>query len=134
MKNARTGTRKADYLHGGVKLGRRTQCGASGAAEGEEALIDKETAITHLQIINTWAGFALEKDMNFFTKKTFQDIEEWTMDAVKLLREQPEVIRCKDCKCMPTSPHEPSCWKNRRRGDDGNWFCADGIRKDEVQR
>lgn len=44
------------------------------------------------------------------------------------LEKQPEIIQCGDCQCMSTSPYKPSCWKNRRRGDDGNWFCADGER------
>ena len=55
---------------------------------GKDITPDKETAITHLQIISTWAGFALEKDMNFFTKKHLQDIEAWTKDAAELLKEQ----------------------------------------------
>ena len=49
--------------------------------------------------------------------------------AVEILN-QPEIVRCKDCKYFPSAPqYEPSCWKHRRRGDDPDWFCADGERR-----
>jgi len=51
------------------------------------------------------------------------------LKAMEALR-QPEIVRCKDCKYFPSDPqHEPSCWKNRRRGDDPDWFCADGEKR-----
>lgn len=41
-----------------------------------------------------------------------------------------ELVRCKDCKYFPSAPqYEPSCWKNRRHGDDQDWFCADGEKR-----
>ena len=49
---------------------------------------DRENVVTHLQIIHTWAGFALERDLQFFTKKHLEDIEQWTADALALLKEQ----------------------------------------------
>lgn len=53
---------------------------------------DKEKVITDLQIIHTWAEFALEKDLNFFEKPHIQDIKDWTEDAIVLIKEQEDTI------------------------------------------
>ena len=50
--------------------------------------MDRETVISHLQIIHTWASFALERDLQFFTPKHLEDITQWVDDALKLLKEQ----------------------------------------------
>lgn len=50
--------------------------------------MDRETVITHLQIIHTWAEFARERDLNFFTAKHLEDIAQWADDAMNLLKEQ----------------------------------------------
>lgn len=87
--------------------------------------MDRETVITHLQIIHTWAEFARERDLQFFTEKHLENIAQWADDAIGLLKEQrekmehlnnitleyekevfrlqtllkeQEVVRCKDCK------------------------------------
>ena len=46
-------------------------------------------------------------------------------DALALLKEQPQIVRCKDCK-----------WNNGYTGCDkyllphgGDWFCADGEKR-----
>ena len=52
---------------------------------------DRETVITHLQIIHTWAEFARERDLQFFTAKHLEDIAKWSDDAIELLKEQEEV-------------------------------------------
>ena len=49
---------------------------------------DRETVITHLQIIHTWAEFARERDLQFFTAKHLEDIAQWSDDAIALLKEQ----------------------------------------------
>lgn len=49
---------------------------------------DKETVVTHLQIIHTWAEFARERDLQFFTAKHLEDIAQWTKDTLELLKEQ----------------------------------------------
>ena len=54
---------------------------------------DRETVITHLQIIQTWAEFARERDLQFFTPKHLKDIAEWTDDTLELLKEQEDKIR-----------------------------------------
>lgn len=53
--------------------------------------MDRETVITHLQIIHTWAEFARERDLNFFTAKHLEDIAQWADDALNLLKEQEAV-------------------------------------------
>ena len=87
---------------------------------------DRESVITHLQIIHTWAAFARERDLQFFTAKHLEDIAQWSDDAIELLKEQgaqkflvdengkitplpivipncplkeqEKIVRCKDCK------------------------------------
>ena len=54
--------------------------------------MDRNDVISHLQIMHTWASFAREKDQNFFNDGHFRSIEEWTEDAIALLKEQEAVI------------------------------------------
>ena len=49
---------------------------------------DRESVITHLQIMHTWASFAREHDLQFFTAKHLEDIAQWSDDALALLKEQ----------------------------------------------
>lgn len=71
-------------------------------------------------------------------------------DALALLKEQPEIVRCKDCKHRPKEPNlktyesgfdiefpEGSKCPCQCSGDEyyswypeDDWFCADGERKD----
>ena len=51
---------------------------------------DRESVITHLQIIHTWAEFARERDLQFFTAKHLEDIAQWTDDAITLLKKQEQ--------------------------------------------
>lgn len=53
--------------------------------------MDIENVITHLQIIHTWAEFARERDLQFFTPKHLEDIAQWSDDAISLLKEQEAV-------------------------------------------
>lgn len=50
--------------------------------------MDRETVITHLQIIHTWAVFACERDLQFFTAKHLENVAKWADDALALLKEQ----------------------------------------------
>lgn len=53
--------------------------------------MDRETVITHLHIIHTWAEFARERDLQFFTAKHLEDIAQWSDDALELLKEQEDL-------------------------------------------
>ena len=53
--------------------------------------MDRESVITHLQIIHTWAEFARERDLQFFTPKHLENIAEWADDAIALLKEQEAI-------------------------------------------
>lgn len=54
---------------------------------------DRENVITHLQIIHTWASFARERDLQFFTEKHLDSIIAWTDETLALLKEQDERVR-----------------------------------------
>ena len=54
---------------------------------------DRENVISHLQIMHTWAEFALEKDQNFFNEAHMKEIVEWTTDALELMKPAKPVIR-----------------------------------------
>jgi len=90
--------------------------------------MDRETVITHLQIIHTWAEFARERDLQFFTAKHLEDIAQWADDALVLLKEQEAVVRCKDCKWNSGTAEKPFCMM-RSVPSPADWFCADGERK-----
>ena len=121
-------------------------------------MADRKTVISHLQIIHTWAEFALKRDLQFFTEKHLEEIAQWSDDALELLKEQEtanlykcpncgtwvfaeNVIRCKDCEYFRDTKNvyngEPfgTC-TNCRTSMTGyalhsfEWFCADGKRKE----
>lgn len=52
--------------------------------------MDIETVITHLHIIHTWAEFARERDLQFFTAKHLEDIAQWTDDAINTIKDLEE--------------------------------------------
>ena len=54
--------------------------------------MDRETVITHLQIIHTWAEFARDCDLQFFTAKHLEDIAKWSDDAIDLLKRRKAEI------------------------------------------
>lgn len=57
---------------------------------------DRENVITHLQIINIWAAFARERDLQFFTAKRLEDIVSWTDDALALLNDYDTQLQYRD--------------------------------------
>ena len=111
---------------------------------------DRKAVISHLQIIHTWASFARERDLQFFTEKHLEKIEQWTDDTLKLLKEQDNcencaiaiedrqpVIRCKDCKHRSDKMYDYYGNTNNKvyvcqindLAKKSNWFCADGKRR-----
>lgn len=53
---------------------------------------DRDIVITHLQIIHTWASYAHERNLQFFTRTHLEDIAQWSDDAINLLKEQRKLI------------------------------------------
>ena len=58
-------------------------------------------------------------------------------DALALLKEQPEIVRCKDCEYHDDVTDECAdigspCYRNGWCEPD--WFCADGKRRDDDAR
>ena len=89
-------------------------------------MVDREIVITHLQIIHTWAEFARERDLQFFTAKHLEDMAQWSDDAISLLKEQETVVRCKDCKHWWYGNY---CDKHGKGQENADWFCADGEKR-----
>ena len=89
--------------------------------------MDRETVITRLQVIHTWAEFAREYDLQFFTAKHLEDIAQWADDALELLKSQPQIVRCKDCEMNNQCSIQ---FKFANADNPGDWFCAYGEVKD----
>lgn len=51
-------------------------------------MADRENVITQLKIISTWASFARGHDLQFFTEKHLEDMEQWANDAIALLKQE----------------------------------------------
>ncbi len=49
-----------------------------------------------MQIIHTWAEFARERDLQFFTAKHLEDIAQWADDALALLKDCDTQIQYRD--------------------------------------
>ena len=58
------------------------------------------------------------------------DFRQLCRDVLELLKEQPEIIRCKDCRHGEKCNSVYLCGKSRSFGiaHDPSWFCADGKR------
>ena len=82
-------------------------------------------------------------------EKTMEAMQEWIdaafpdeyplgimQDALELLKEQPKIVRCKDCKhyLIPENEKIGECMMQPRWFpiSDTNWFCADGERNDAL--
>jgi len=62
-----------------------------------------------------WAGYANTAD-----------------DAIVLLKDQPEIVRCKDCKYRFVDGDNVRfnmCLLNHNKVHPDDWFCADGKRQ-----
>lgn len=47
------------------------------------------------------------------------------------LKEQPQIVRCKDCKHYENGGWFTQCFRHNGISPDSNWFCADGVRRTE---
>lgn len=90
---------------------------------------DRDTVISRIETIceicktNKW--------QTVFDSDTIYPI---LTDALALLKEQPEIIRCGDClrgEKLPMLQHYPNLtWCNRHStAHNDDWFCADGERR-----
>lgn len=50
-------------------------------------------------------------------------------NAARLLKDQPQVVRCKDCKWHENADNSPMWLPCIEMKTNGNWFCADGEAK-----
>lgn len=111
---------------------------------------DRDKVIKGLEILMNGCEYIHCDDCCFYisAKPTRCGLREEQIqeDALSLLKEQPELIRCKDCKyfhefepseiCKRTFHDETSyeCWNPRLTDQDNvptkgpDWFCADGER------
>lgn len=88
--------------------------------------MNRETVITHLQIIHTWAEFARENNLQFFTAKHLEDIAQWADDALSLLKEHEEETKfvydeytmpmCEKCGFHPFAGYIPTIKWMKERG------------------
>lgn len=54
-------------------------------------------------------------------------------ETFAMLGDQPEIVRCKDCKhCEYPSAEKEWCKKGHLHGNAENWFCADAERKEGL--
>lgn len=49
-------------------------------------------------------------------------------DAIDLLKEQPEIVQCKYCAFR--DPRDGMC-EHVQQMRDPDWYCADGVRRDD---
>ncbi len=49
---------------------------------------DRNEVISHMQIIRTWADFALEYDAIFLNKEHFESITKWIDEVLELLNKE----------------------------------------------
>ena len=54
--------------------------------------MNMDDIISHLQIMHTWAKFALEKDQNFFNDSHMKSIAKWTVETIAVLKGQENEI------------------------------------------
>ena len=57
-------------------------------------------------------------------------LAELVHDAIAMLNEQPEIVRCKDCKHWDSEEHDCNI-KIGWFACGADWFCADGERRDD---
>ena len=89
--------------------------------------MDKEKVIKGLKHCDFGvSGTCYEKECLYYQSHDCTD--ELKNDILVLLKEQPEIVRCKDCKWGDPGKCGggidcDGCWH------DDDWFCADGKRR-----
>ena len=63
--------------------------------------------------------------------KTALDVDDWAKEmAEELLKEQKQIVMCKDCKFIDESVKTRFFCGRLMRCVDADWFCADGEAKE----
>ena len=77
--------------------------------------------------IQEWANYfkSYVNELNL-QRDDYKDVMGYIDDAIALLKEQPQIVRCKDCKFWHDSIRCQMYSEGMETG--GNWFCADGER------
>ena len=92
---------------------------------------DREKVIKGLEILMNGCEYIHCDDCCFYiSTKTFRcglREEEIREDALALLKEQPQIVRCKECKYHDEEDGKNFCDCGNRPDD---WSCADGERKE----
>ena len=71
----------------------------------------------------------LEKVWDAFNHMEHELYADYVFDALAMLKEQPDIVRCRDCKWRSEKgfcKHPDGGAGNIRPS---NWFCADGVKK-----
>lgn len=98
-------------------------------------MIDKE------RLINAWGIFQKSNPYEICEGREFRAIKEpeycmgqMISDTIALLKEQPEVVRCKYCLHGDCFDSYVLCRKSsEKRKEPLDWFCADGERREENE-
>ena len=99
-------------------------------------MVDREKVITGVDIC--LSRFHCGEDCPYYNVENRSGcMELLRKDALELLKEQPEIVRCEDCKHRPTYPKAYGAEINghwcywcelHRMWSTDDWFCADGER------
>ena len=78
--------------------------------------------------IQEWANYfkSYVNELNL-QRDDYKDVMGYIDDAIALLKEQPQIVRCKDCKYWHDSIKCQMYSEGMETGE--NWFCADGERR-----
>ncbi len=105
---------------------------------GEVGMDDKPNKVTTvLKVVVTGEFYdddATEETLRYAVE---QDLEDAGFDVdVALLKEQPEIVRCRDCyfgKLLNNSPYL-LCSHSYHKGNSfvGDYYCASGVKRSEV--
>ena len=63
----------------------------------------------------------------------YKGIMEYIDDALELLKEQPQIVRCKDCIFSEQINDRYICINAghcQSKSNAQDWFCADGVKKE----
>lgn len=107
-------------------------------AKTDSGQADYEQIISHLQIIRTWAEVDWECGyVSIINPKCCEDIVKWIDEALELLKEQNDIVKCKTCKYWDDTSEGRYiggwCFCDRLKfSTSPEWYCADGEGKTDA--